>query len=88
MNFAHRIEGETPKAWRYFQEYYANEFDGISRQITAFNELAFEYQLGVYIRFFDTINTDIQLYSTNMEVLQEAILEAFQTYEEYLFLDS
>ncbi len=87
MIFTEEINRKTPKAFGYFMDFYENEYEGKLENIK-FEELAFELQLGVYIRFFDQINSDIQVYSTNMDVLRESVIEAFETYEEYLFLDS
>lgn len=87
MTFTAEINNKTPKAFGYFMDFYENEYDGKLENIP-FETLAFELQLGVFIRFFDQINSDIQVYSTNMDVLKESVIEAFETYEEYLFLDS
>ena len=48
----------------------------------------FEYQLGVYISFFNQINMDFQYFSSEMDALKESVKESFETYNEYLFLDS
>ncbi len=81
------ISQESPKALKYFLEYYTHDFENRLREIE-FEELPFEFQLGVFISFFSSMSIDIQLYSTEQEALEEAVKEAFQTYEEYLFLDS
>ena len=44
--------------------------------------------LGIFLSFFNNINSDIELYSYEKEALIDAVKEAFSTYEEYLFLDS
>ena len=82
-----KIKKDTPKAWKYFAEFYINDFEGKLEE-TTFESLAFEYQIGVFIRFFNSVNTDVDIYSNEMEALQDAITEAFNQYEEYLFLDS
>jgi hypothetical protein len=84
MSFAQNIKEELPKAWKYFADFLTDNYP----ELTNFEELKFELQLGVYIQFFETNNSDIQLYSTNSEALQDAVKEAFETYNEYLFLDS
>lgn len=87
MDLLNKIKEDSAKAWNYFMDFYLNEFEGKLND-PPFEKLAFEFQLGVFIHFFDKINSDIQLYSTDIEILKESILEAFATYEEYLFLDS
>ncbi len=87
MNLSEQIASKYPKSFKYFSDFYENEYPHKIEGIH-FNTLAFEYQLGIYILFFDKINSDVQLYSTSSSVLKECILEAFSTYEEYLFLDS
>lgn len=82
-----KIKKDTPKAWRYFAEFYLNDFEGKLDE-PKFERMAFEYQLGVFIRFFNSVNTDVDIYSNEPEALQDAVVEAFNQYEEYLFLDS
>ncbi len=84
MSFAKTIRKELPKAWKYFAEFLSEKHP----ELQNFEELKFELQLGVFIHFFEANNGDIQLYSTNSEALQDAVKEAFETYNEYLFLDS
>ena len=81
------IKNNTAKAWKYFIEYYHNEFEN-KVETLSFEELSFEYQLGIFISFFNSVSTDVDLYSNEMPALQEAVIEAFNQYEEYLFLDS
>ena len=81
------IKEESAKAWKYFKEFYANEFENKLEGID-FEELPFEYQLGVFISFFNSVSTDVDLYANEIPALQESIIEAFSQYEEYLFLDS
>lgn len=77
---------EFPKSMFYFEEYYREKEYEISYE--SFKALPFSFQLGVFLSFFDTINTDVQLFAIAEEALQESIKEAFSTYEEYHFLDS
>lgn len=86
MNPIKTIKSNSPKALGYFLDYYTNEYPYKINE--DFESLPFDFQLGVYICFFDHINSDIQLYSANRDALTEAVIEAFETYEEYLFLDS
>ena len=65
--------------------YYLENFD--SKQYPL-GSIPFEMSLGVFISFFTHINSDIELYSYEKEAMMDAVLEAFKTYEEYLFLDS
>lgn len=81
------IKNTTAKAYKYFCIFYTEKYiDTLS--LEEFESLPFSFQLGLFIEFFDAINTDVQLYSTDQNVLEESIKEAFETYEEYLFLDS
>ena len=75
MAFTTQIKTKTPKAFGYFIDFYENEFEGKLINVD-FETLAFELQLGVFVRFFDQINSDKQLYSTNMDVLKESVIEA------------
>lgn len=85
--FTEELKSNWPKAFKYFLDYYHLHFNTCIVE-SDFQKLPFEYQVGIYVSFFHHINSDIQFYSTDMSVLQESIKEAFQTYEEYLFLDS
>ena len=86
--FTDHLKEKYSKAWKYFIDFY-DQYDGnLNEKGVAFESLSFSMQFGVYLRFFDTINTDVQLYAIQEDVLQESIEEAFATYEEYLFLDS
>ena len=79
------ISTEYSKAFSYFFEYYNKEFDNKGLKL---EELPFEMCLGIFLSFFNHINSDIDLYSYEKEALMDAVKEAFSTYEEYLFLDS
>lgn len=84
------LQKATPKAWKYFIDFYENDFEHRDPELDskAFNRLPFEYQFGVFVSFLDGISMDVQLYATDTDALKEAVQEAFETYEEYLFLDS
>lgn len=86
-NFLNEFQNNSPKAYKYFLEYYDNDFENKIGEID-FNSLAFEFQLGVFLSFFSSMSIDVQLYSIEKEALIDSIKEAFATYEEYLFLDS
>ena len=79
------IKSSSPKAYVYFKEYYENEYE--FKIGGDFEILPFDFQLGVFVQFFDSISSDVQLYSTTRDALIDSITEAFETYEEYLFLD-
>ncbi len=87
IDFTKEIQNDSPKAWKYFLEFYQNETDYQLKDID-FETLAFEFQLGVFLDFFASMSIDIQLYAIEKDALQEAVKESFATYEEYLFLDS
>ena len=87
MSLITELKTNYSKAYKYFEIFYNDEFENKIEGVQ-FDSLPFEYQLGVFIAFFNTINSDLQFYATNFDVLQESIREAFETYQEYLFLDS
>lgn len=80
-------EEVASKTWRYFSEYFESNY-AEQMDFNTFKSLPFEFQLGVYISFFNSVSTDVDVYSTEPEALKDAVLEAFKQYEEYLFLDS
>jgi len=86
MNFSEEIKQSWPKAWNYFLDYYNTEFK--SATLIEIESAPFEIQLGVYISFFNQINMDFQFFSSEMDALKESVKESFETYNEYLFLDS
>lgn len=86
MNPIQTIKSSSPKAYSYFIDYYNNEYE--FKLDIDFETLPFDFQVGVFVMYFDKINSDIQLYATNRDALTDAVIEAFETYEEYLFLDS
>ena len=75
-----------PKSFYYFEEFYNEKNYVISFE--NFKVMPFSFQLGVFLSFFDSINTDVQLFAIAQEALEESVKEAFSTYEEYHFLDS
>jgi hypothetical protein len=84
-DFLESIKSNWPKAFHYFEDYYNNDFDNRNLRL---ENLPFEMSVGVFLNFFTQINSDIEFYSYEKEALEDAIKEAFATYEEYLFLDS
>lgn len=82
------IVTKYPKSWNYFQDFFLNHYSDQFKTIESFTKLPFEFQLGVYITFFNSVSTDVDIYSNEAEALIDAITEAFAQYEEYLFLDS
>ncbi len=88
MSFTTILEDKYPRAWKYFKDFYDNDYEDKQMPFEDFSSLPFDYQIGVYLQFFDTINGDIQLYATDRNALKDAVEEAFGTYQEYLFLDS
>ena len=83
--FTKTIIENSPKAFKYFEDCYSESFDSSKYPLAS---IPFEMTLGVFISFFTQINSDIELYSYEKEAMMDAVLEAFKTYEEYLFLDS
>ena len=86
MSFVETIKSEFPKSYHYFSLFYSENYTILTLQ--KFESLNFEFQLGVYIRFFNSVSTDVDIYSNEIEALQESTKEAFSQYQEYLFLDS
>ncbi len=84
-DFLHSLSTDYAKAYGYFLDYYNNNFDNRGLKL---ENLPFEMALGVFLSFFTQINSDIELYSYEKEALEDAVKEAFATYQEYLFLDS
>lgn len=77
---------DFPKSMYYFEEFYKEQEYAVP--FKSFKEFPFSFQLGVFLSFFDNINSDVQLFAIAQEALEESIREAFSTYEEYHFLDS
>ncbi len=86
MSISEEIKQSWPKAWKYFLDYYNTEFQTDAN--IDIEKAEFEFQLGVFISFFNQINMDFQFFSSEMDALKESVKESFETYEEYLFLDS
>ncbi len=84
-SFLESINKNFPKSFKYFEDYYSENFDDEKFPLESLN---FEMGLGLFLSFFNHINSDIELYSYEKEALKDAVNEAFSTYEEYLFLDS
>jgi len=87
MTFLEEVEEKHSKSVKYFKLFYEENYNQ-TLTIEAFYKLSFEFQLGLFIQFFNSINTDVDMYSNELEALKDSIEEAFSTYEEYLFLDS
>lgn len=87
MSLITKVSTKYSKSFKYFELYY-QEMDVPKLDWKEFQDLDFSFQLGVFILFFNSVSTDVDLFSLEPEALEEAILEAFGTYEEYLFLDS
>ncbi len=83
--FLAEVESAFPKAVRYFRLFLTEQYPA---QAAGFDALPFPFQLGVYIAFFNSVSTDVDLYSNEEPALQDAVKEAFSVYNEYLFLDS
>ncbi len=87
MNIIEEAKKEAPKTWKYFEDFVEGNYPEIIDKIE-FDQLSFDFQLGVYIAFFNSVSTDVDIYSTEQDALKDAVMEAFRQYEEYLFLDS
>ena len=77
------IASDYPKAFSYYTDFFKEQY-----KIESPDSVHFDLLLGTFIAFFNSINSDIQFYSIERDVLKESVIEAFETYNEYLFLDS
>lgn len=84
--FIEQIKTDFPKSYKYFKLFYEENYKDLP--FTSFSQLAFEFQLGLFICFFNSVNTDLDMYSNELEALKDSTRESFSTYDEYLFLDS
>lgn len=87
MRFIELIQNKYPKSFSYFALAYTESHED-EMSFEQFNHLSFMFQLGIYISFFNSVSTDVDIYSNEEGALKSAITEAFGQYEEYLFLDS
>lgn len=87
MSFIQKVGTQYGKSFKYFELFY-HEIEVEKVAWKDFILLDFSFQLGVYVLFFNSVSTDVDFFSLEPEALEEAIIEAFATYEEYLFLDS
>jgi len=87
MELLDQIIKNAPKSYSYFNKFYIEIYKE-NLDFALFEKLPFDFQLGVFISFFNSVSTDVDLYSLEKIALQDTILESFKTYEEYLFLDS
>lgn len=86
MSFVKTIETKHKKSYHYFSLFYHENYTTLP--LETFEQLPFEFQFGVFIMFFNSVSTDVDIFSNENEALQESVSEAFAQYEEYLFLDS
>ena len=86
MSFVQAIKSEYPKSYHYFSLFYNENYSNPT--LNDFESFNFEFQFGVFIRFFNSVSTDVDIFSNELEALHESTKEAFAQYEEYLFLDS
>ena len=86
MSFVEEIKNKYAKSYHYFALFYNEKYKTV--KLIEFEHLPFEYQFGVFVYFFNSVSTDVDIYSNEENPLKESISEAFEQYEEYLFLDS
>ena len=86
MLFVQSIKNDYAKSYHYFTLFYTEEYKTI--ELDVFEKFPFEYQIGIFIMFFNSVSTDVDIYSNERDAIEESIKEAFSQYEEYLFLDS
>ena len=87
MSTIEKIESEYPKSWKYFFDYFNKNYKEIFPNIE-FKDIPFEITFGIFISFFNSVSTDVDIYSNEIPALEDAVCNAFMQYEEYLFLDS
>lgn len=86
MSTIEQIKTNFPKSFKYFELFYSENYNNLN--LSSFLNLEFEYQFGVFILFFNSVNTDVDIYSNELDALKDCIRESFSIYNEYLFLDS
>ncbi len=87
MVFVQQLQSKYPKSYHYFTLFYV---ETLADKLTLeqFEGLDFMYQFGIFIKFFNTVSTDVDVFSNEENALKESINDSFGQYEEYLFLDS
>ena len=87
MPFVEELKNEYPKSYHYFELFYKENLE-VELEFSQFEKLNFMFQFGIMLQFFNSVSTDVDIFSNEEKALQESIKEAFAQYEEYLFLDS
>jgi hypothetical protein len=81
-NLAQTLAQEAPKAWLDFTNY-ANQFNAYT-SANDIKQLPFEMQLGVYLRYLQENNVEIDLINPEMSVLESSIKDAFVAFEKVI----
>lgn len=73
------IKEQYPRAWKDFDDFY-HELNGIYEfnDQTTFESYPFEYQLGVFIRFFTELGMDLDVCNIEFEMIPAVIDENFK----------
>jgi hypothetical protein len=87
MTFIQEIEQNYGKSFKYFSIFYSENYAS-KLAFDKFLDLDFGFQLGIFVAFFNSVSTDVDIYSNEDKALKSTILDSFSQYEEYLFLDS
>jgi hypothetical protein len=87
MAFVEELKNEYPKSYHYFELFYKENLE-VELEFERFEKMNFMFQFGIMFQFFNSVSTDVDIFSNEEKALQESIKEAFAQYEEYLFLDS
>lgn len=79
------LQSQCPKAWGDFNKFYSSEFaTNASIKNINFIELPFEMQLGVLLKYFNDNGIEVDLSNTDLTILPEHFVEAFQTHEKVI----
>jgi hypothetical protein len=76
------IESNSPKAWKDFLSFYTSEFASYSfLNKVEFNQLPFEMQLGIFLKYFNENGIELDVCNTDYALLPDTITEAFSNHE-------
>lgn len=73
------IKEQYPRAWKDFEDF-CKELNGIYQfqSVTSFESYPFEYQLGIFIRFFVDLGMELDVCNIEFEMIPAVIEENFK----------
>jgi hypothetical protein len=79
------LKNNCPKAWGDFLNYYSKEFSSVALlKGIKFVDLPFEFQLGIYLKYFNANGVELDVCNTDFSLLPDNIIEAFHSYEKVI----